>query len=332
MMDKRFSEIFKENRKLSYRILAKKIGVNPVTLVQYARGKTYPSEPTLKRLCDEFRLDFESMKTLIENEKSTNRTRKALESVYPAYPKIRSELLKYFQPLNIPNYASKTEIEQELRKAALHRIEIVLLTAILRNLDEKGIAPFTENPIEYFRTLSEVGIRIKFEQARFEWSFNKERFTILFSIYKGKGESTSVSLHLNEPPYEGLTNQRKNILFSAYSKDVNFGQFIISPAIKVRAKIEDESTHLFLHPIEKKVLCEFYREYKKLDSFDPHDAEAFFIDLMIQKKASQFNEVIESWAYDLLRDILIISFKAPQDKSIVRIFAQWYELPQGKNT
>jgi transcriptional regulator with XRE-family HTH domain len=148
--DKPLSELFKQarveqfaqtlkqariSRGVSFRQLAKDLGITIGPLVQYEKGVILPTKGVLERICKYFNLPFKEMDSLIRKGRLERQLQKLVEKC--SYPEIRIILLSLYvsdSPDQSKVALTKTQMAKELEKYSFHYIEKQLLSFVSKYL------------------------------------------------------------------------------------------------------------------------------------------------------------------------------------------------------
>lgn len=322
MKKETFAEILKTKRKNKKFILAslgKLLKVSEGMVSQYERGKKYPREAVLKKICYLLDLPYEKIYLLIQSEKASTETKKFFNLDRPTDPNLREILLDcYKENIDLQDKSfvpvSKKDAKEELDKFPLHPIEIILLKEIIRHILSPEEAQFyIDKPFDYFFRLSWQGKGTIILQADLKWSLDLKRHLIIIKLTDKEPILRLYDYHEIFPKMPVL----RRILINAYSEE--YGENYS----KITDTIRELGTSPF-HFFEQKVIQEIYNELKKRkivkSTVDPLALEE-------EKLVETIKKIKFDWTYNQKYGWLLITFEKKKGEFITRKFGlSWSSL------
>lgn len=304
MIKESIAETLKFCRKeagMSYRTLSEKIGVSNVMIVYYENKKSLPSEETLKKICDVFKLDYKSMYLLKLTEQASDKTKAYLDISQPAYPNLRDLLLHHYSVKIFLDDETKKEcatddlIKKILHQYPLHPIERTLLQVSYNNLGNLQGAKL--DPIEYFNTLNDDGKQQKLKDTELQWAYNVDYKLIAIKV-RGINLFWKSAEQVDIPYLNSLFRLRK-ILLSLYK---TYGQEYVSDE-RIGILIFTD----FSHQIEGKLLAELNKRLPKNLRIDASFKSFFPADPDLKDRFKKANLI--GWGFRRKDNLLTVEFK-----------------------
>lgn len=324
MIKKSIAETLKYCRQeagMSYRALSEKLGVSNVMIVYYENKKNYPSDETLDKICDLFKLDKKSMYLLKWSEQASDKTKDYFDLSQPAYPNLRNLLLdcyslKVFRDDETRKECASPELIKEiLQKSPLHPIERALLQIAYNNLNHSLGA--SQDPIEYFNLFNEKGKQQKLQDIELQWAYNATYKLIALKV-KGINLFWKSAEHVDCPYFNTLLELRKTFL-SLYK---TYGQRYISDE-RIGILIFTD----FSHQIVGKLSAELNRRLPKklkLDLFQAHRI-VFPSESDLKNRFKKANLI--GWGFSAKDNLLTIEFK---DCKLTNYKLEWKDFDKKK--
>jgi transcriptional regulator with XRE-family HTH domain len=186
-----FKERFEEKRKaldLSFARFSKQTGISSSILFGYSKGKLYPEDKHLRKVCQVLGLDPSKEAKAIEAEKKQN-----IFSI-AQYPDIRGLILKtyaheYSRLTQKP--FSLEELEKEFSNIPFHPIEEKLIEVVNNNLQKNKIISSSENFTRDKYSAEQK--RQLFNKIITEWGYIPSSKLLIVTFKGSKGISSSVS-------------------------------------------------------------------------------------------------------------------------------------------
>lgn len=183
MHRKTFAEELREKRietGITFRDLAKALGVKSGTLQYYDKGLAFPSREVLKKICSLFGWDLKNRWIQIQKEKSPKEVKPFLDA---AFPEIRTALLNSYDQniFSSENQASLKEIKEELETAPIHPIEITLFYTTMKQLEKKGVVSFKNDSGCLFNIADEAKKK-RIEKSGIHWVYDKRLHLLTWSF------------------------------------------------------------------------------------------------------------------------------------------------------
>jgi transcriptional regulator with XRE-family HTH domain len=317
----------RKDMRLTLKGLSDKTGLTSGILSQYEHGNKYPTDSALKKLCACLTIDYEYARILKLSAKNPGIH---LRSEKPLYPGVRASLLELCRS---KKKDAHRELITELQHDKFHLIEKALIQKIITHLERANILrlPTSDKYLEYFesqRPNERMGL---FHKAIQSWKYDAEgnKVEVIFppvarivASMNGKELSEHELSEVFEMGFKSsLTAPIHALLLKYYKTD--------SAGAKAH-EVDDISLNyrtINISHIEDKLIAETYNHLVSTGAAKPDDD--ILDDLLSgpeDKIQSRVTQAIDSWSYDLTKDILSIDFKAKAGKILTKRFALWHEL------